>query len=130
MFLQILRLMMSSQPVERNPTPTQCSSELNKVAIIIPNYSTACMTYVHCVTVAGTPAEYSPRDIPHSYFMKRRNATTITHQELIQDILALIQVDGARKKVSSLKGPIASVLPPEKPSSPEHRYPEIVSLLL
>ncbi|XP_064395320.1 uncharacterized protein LOC135342516 [Halichondria panicea] len=75
--------------------------------------------------VAGTPAEYSPRDIPHSYFMKRRNATTITHQELIQDILALIQVDGARKKVSSLKGPIASVLPPEKPSSPEHRYPEI-----
>ncbi|XP_064395318.1 uncharacterized protein LOC135342515 [Halichondria panicea] len=77
--------------------------------------------------IAGTPAEYSPRDIPHSYFMKRRNATTITHQELIQDILALIQVDGARKKVS-LKGPIASVLPPEKPSStkrPKQRDPEI-----
>ncbi len=95
-------------------------------------YSTACMTHVHCVTVAGTPAEYSPRDIPHSYFMKRRNATTITHQELIQDILALIQVDGARKKVS-LKGSIASVLPPEKPSStkrPKQRDPEIVIFLI
>ncbi len=55
MFLQILRLMMSSQPVERNPTPTRCSSELNKVAIIIPNYSTVCMTHVYCIALHAWP---------------------------------------------------------------------------